>query len=214
MVAIIYAHPYECRERLDRLGTSREDWIEVVKACVAGRGDATDNDPQSAGGQFAWIFGTRQMREIFRRKGLDKEVLNGVETVVDHKRSVRFAIVSTDGGTADSDRSPKNRTPKGAASEKITDLNNQYELGLVDSSGNPIPQKDEGDGYSFWYLCVYDDGNDVRAELSSPVGFRSGYFIKFSERIFILGPGEWSGVRISNPDDDLGPELEIDVRRK
>ena len=214
MVAHIYAHPYECKERLQRLGTSREEWIEVVKACVAGRGDATDNDPQSAGGQFAWIFGTRQMREIFRRKGLDKEVLNGVETVVDHKRRVRFAIVSTDGGTADRDRSPRNRTPKGAASEKITDLNNQYELGLVDSSGNPITQKDESDGYSFWYLCVYDDGNEVRAELSSPVEFRSGYFIKFSERIFILGPDEWSDVTISNPDDDPGLELEIDVRRK
>lgn len=214
MVAVIYAHPYESRERLDRLGTSRDEWIEVVKACVAGRGDATDNHPQSAGGQFAWIFGTGRMREIFRRKGLDKEVLNGVETVVDHQRKVRFAVVSTDGGTAYLDRSPKNRTPKGAASEKITDLNNQQEMDFVDSSGNPISQQDESDGYSSWYLCVYDDGNDVRAELSSPIGFKSGYFIKFSERIFILGPGEWSAVSTSNSDDDLGPELEIDVRRK
>lgn len=214
MVAIIYAHPYECRERLDRLGTSRDDWIEVVKACVAGRGDATDNHPQSAGGQFAWIFGTGRMREIFRRKGLDKEIVNGVETVVDHERKVRFAVVSTDRGTADLDRSPKNRTPKGAASEKITDLNNQHEMDFVDPSGNPIPRKDEGDGYSFWYLCVYDDGNDVRAELSSPIGFKSGYFIKFSERIFILGPNEWTDLSISKPDDDLGSELEIDVRRK
>ena len=81
MVAVVYAHPYEFRERLDRLGTSLDEWIEVVKACVAGRGDATDNHPQSAAGQFAWIFGTGRMREIFRRKGLDKEVLNGVETV-------------------------------------------------------------------------------------------------------------------------------------
>ena len=69
------------------------------------------------------------------------------------------------------------------------------------SSGNPISQQDESDGYSSWYLCVYDDGNDVR-ELSSPIGFKSGYFIKFSERIFILGPGDWSAVSTSNSDDD------------
>lgn len=214
MVAFIYAHPYDRDERLRRLGAAREDLIEVVKACVAGRGGATDNDPQSAGGQFAWIYATRRMREIFRAKGLEKEILNGVETVVDRERKIRFSVVSTDKGTADRNRSPKNRTGKGPASELITDLNNQYEFGLVDSLGNPIAREDSSGGYSFWYLCIYDDGNDVRAELSNPVEFKSGYFVKFSERIFILGPGEWDEVSVSDSDDDLGPDFQIDVHRK
>ena len=66
MASVIYAHPYEIDERLQRLGTTREEWIEVVRACVGARGDATDNDPLSAGGQFAWIFGTRMMRQLLR----------------------------------------------------------------------------------------------------------------------------------------------------
>lgn len=213
MVAIIYAHPYERDERLHRLNVKRDDLIDVVKACVAGRGDATDNDPQSAGGQFAWIFGTRRMREIFRPKGWEKEIFLGIETIVDRERKIKIAVVSTDKGTANSDRSPRNRTQKGPASEMIADLNNQYDLELVDRSGNPIAL-DNSDGYTFWYLCVFDDGDNVRAELSNPVKFASEYFVKFSERIFILGPDEWDEVSISDTDDDLGPEYQIDVTRK
>ena len=110
---------------MNRLGVTRDELVDIVRACVAGRGGATDNDPRSAGGQLAWILGTRRMREVFRKKGLDKEVLNGVETVVDHLRMNRFVVVSTDNGTSDPNRSPRNRTEKGPASEQITDLNNE-----------------------------------------------------------------------------------------
>jgi hypothetical protein len=106
VTSIVYAHPYEVDERLQRLGTSREEWIEVVKACVAARGDTTDNDPQSAGGQMAWIFGTRMMRQLLRPRGLEKEVLKGVECVADRRRKIRFAVVSTDEGTCNQ-QSPK-----------------------------------------------------------------------------------------------------------
>lgn len=214
MVAIIYAHPYERDERLRRLGVTRDELIDIVRECVARRADTTDDDPQSAAGQFAWIYGTRRMRQLLRPKGLEKEILNGVETVADRKRKIRFAVISTDAGTANPDISPRNRTHKGPASERIADLNNQIELPLVDRAGNPISRKEDGDGYTLWYLCVFDDGSDVRAELSNPIDFKSGYFVKFSERIFILGPGEWEKVIVTNPDEDSGDSLTIDVRRK
>jgi hypothetical protein len=212
VASIVYAHPYEVDERLQRLGTKREEWIEVVKACVAARGDTTDNDPQSPGGQMAWIFGTRMMRQLLRPRGLEKEILKGVECVTDRSRKIRFAVVSTDEGTCDQHLSPKNRTPKGPASELITDLNNQYELNLVDATGSPLPY--DGDGYSFWYLCVYDSGEDVRAELSSPIEFKSRYFVKFSERVFIIKPGEWDGINVRVPVKNTDPAIEIDIRRR
>jgi len=206
MVADVYSHPRDCDERLERLGVTRKQLIDVVKECVAGRGGATDNDPRSAGGQFAWIYGTRRLRAILRSLGWEKEIFNGLETVVHRNRKIRIAVGSFDEGTADPDRSPRNRTEKGSASELVTDLNLQYELPGV------ATQKDEGDGYSFWYLCIFDDGSNVRAELSSPIEFKSGYFIKFSERIFIIKDGEWGAVNVAAPED--GPDLQIDVRRK
>lgn len=214
MASVIYAHPYDRDERLNRLGTSREDWIEVVKACVAGRSGSTDNDAASAGGYLAWLLGTRRMREIFRAKELEKESLNGIEAVTNHKRKTRFAVVNTDVGTADRDRSPKNRTCKGPASERVVDLNNQYELGLCAPDGKVLTREDAGDGYVLWYLCVFDDGNTVRAELSSPVEFKSGFFKKFSERIFIIGPDEWDAIILSEPDDEADDDYDIDVSRK
>ncbi len=219
MVSSVYSHPYDRDERLSRLGTTREEWIEVTKAVVAGRSGATDNDPISAGGYLAYLLGTRRMREIFRAKGLEKEALDGIETVVDHKRKLRFAVVSTDAGTANIHRSPRNRTHKGPASKKAVDLNCQYELGLYDRDGNPLPGKESGDGYAFWYLCVFDDGESVRAELSSPVEFESGHFVKFSERIFILGADEWDEIIVSDPDEDSRDEdsdgdYQIDISRK
>ena len=48
--------------------------------------------------------------------------------------------------------------------------------------------------YSLWYLCIYDNGSKVRAELSRPIEFTAGYISKFIERIFILKDGDWEKV--------------------
>jgi hypothetical protein len=102
-----------------------------------------------------------------------------------------------------------NRTLKGPANEKVTDLNNQLEMfksGEV-SAAPPDP-------CAIWHLCIFDDGKKVRAELSRPVLFKSGYFAKFSERIFILGDGDWEKVVLASPAPEVSQALEINVRRK
>ena len=54
----------------------------------------------------------------------------------------------------------------------------------------------------------------MRAELSRPIEFDSVYFVKFSERIFILGPGDWEKIAISAPTIEPPLDLTINVRRK
>ena len=63
-------------------------------------------------------------------------------------------------------------------------------------------------------MLVYDDGNDVRAELSRPVVFTGGYFVEYSERIFLIDDGEWSEIELSSPDEGGEDDIDIDVRRK
>ena len=91
----------------------------------------------------------------------------------------------------------------------MTDLNDQIEMfKRREISAQPKDQN------AIWYLCVFDDGKTVRAELSRPIDFQSGYFVGFSERIFILGPGDWEKIAIASPSNESEPDLTIDVRRK
>ena len=212
MTTEIHTNPRIVDRRLRQyFDTDRQQLIEIVKAAVAARAQSTDDSPRSAASYYAWAAATARLRQMFRRMGWEKGDENGIETVIEHERKKQIAVMSTDSGTADRNRSPRNRTIKGPASEKIVDLNNQHELFKRDEMG---PYKEPP--YSLWYLCIYDNGSRVRAELSRPVEFTAGYISKFSERIFILEEGDWEKVVLAPPDDQpaQNDDLKIDVRRK
>lgn len=64
-----------------------------------------------------------------------------------------------------------------------------------------------------WYLFVYADGDDVRAELSYPMAIEGDQFHGFNERILLVGKGEWQGIDIAPDDLDL-PDFDVSVTRK
>jgi hypothetical protein len=209
MVAIIHSDRRTVDRRLSQYFNSTPDqWIDIVKAAVAARSRCTDDSPKSAPGYFAWEAATTRSRQMFCREGWEKGEENGIETIVNQGLKKKVAILNTDWGTCDKSRSPKNRTLKGAAQDRVIDLNNQYEL----FTAHEIRSFKEPP-YSLWYLCIFDDGTTVRSEISRPSEYSSGYIVKFSERIFILQEGDWEKVLLSEPPRDL-PPLEIIVRRK
>jgi len=66
-----------------------------------------------------------------------------------------------------------------------------------------------------YYLCVYVEGDDIRAELSSPRAVVNGYFDEFEERIFIIGGDAEPPVAVARKeDDDDGSDYPITVKRK
>ncbi len=210
MAALIHHEPRECDRRLSQyFNSTRDQWIEVVKAAVAARASCTDDNPLSSPGFRAWDAGTARMRRIFRREGWDKDDQDGVPSIIHRELKKKIVVMNTDLGTADRLRSPRNRTLKGPAAEKVTDLNNQLEMfkrrEIIREPAHPI---------ATWHLCIFDDGKLVRCELSRPELFKSGFFLLFSERIFILRPGDWEKVVIATPGDQPNQELRIDVRRK
>jgi hypothetical protein len=211
----IYVEPWDRDRRLRQLELVKDDFddardglLEVVRAVASGRANSTDNNARSSAGYNAWDYGVRRVREVYRGfNDWESFEENGVEGIINRRLKLKITVVSTD-SACDPLYSPRNRTPKGPATEKIVDLSVQGELFARDDNIDPPG------GYQFWEICVADDGNKVTAELSRPELFLSNYFIKFSERIFLIDPGEWEKIGITMPDHSDGIEFEPDVRRK
>src|ERR1700719_2579937 len=91
MLAVrVYAESWEINNRLKPFGVTRDDLIEVVRGVVGARADAVENDPLAAGGLFAYIFGTRFLRSLFRPKGwlIDRD--ENIEAVKHPKRDLKI----------------------------------------------------------------------------------------------------------------------------
>jgi hypothetical protein len=206
----IYKESFDSQWRLKELELTREQLIEVVKASVAGRGDCTDNDPPAAPGWNSWRYGVRRLREIFRQEGWEKNDTNQLSTIANHKLRIKVAVCNTDDGTAIEDRAPRNRSRKGVISERAADIN---ATPYLFSEMAEDAARDTSD-YVTWYLCIYNENEDVRAELSCPSSFEAGYFTKYSERIFILNEGDWKTLDFAQPEDNFVADIEVNVRRK
>jgi len=214
MAAVIHESPRECDRRLAQyFNSTRSQWIDVVKAMVAARASRGADSPKASPGYFAWDAGITRMRQIFRREGWESGDDNCIEHIINRDFRRKITVMNADAGVCDLSRSPRNRTLKGAATEKITDLNNQLDL-----FRRQYPREIKENAFDLWQLCVFDDGKLVRAELSRPIEFSSGYFIEYSERIWILRPGEWEQIAIETSLDGgregSGQEFEINIRRK
>lgn len=212
MATVVHDTPWECRKLLrSYFGCDRDDLLEVVKAMVAARSGCTANNSKSAPGYYAWDGGIARMREVFLPKGWIADEENGVELIINKDLGKRMSVMNADSRVCDRNRSPRNRTVKGPMAERTTDLNNQYDLfrdhqlRMAKAAQNGLP---------LWYLCVFDDGKDVRAEISCPIEYSGGRFIKYSERIFVVDFGEWEKLIVTAPSDDGGQEFQINVERR
>jgi hypothetical protein len=210
MAAIIRQEQRDCDRRLSQyFNSTRDQWIGVVKAMVAARGSCTSHNPKASPGFFAWDAGITRMRQIFCREGWVMGDDNGIENITNHDFRRKVTVMNADLGVCDESRSPRNRTPKGSAAEKVTDLNSQLELFRREN-----PKSIMENAYDLWQLCVSDDGQSVLAEISRPIEFKSGYFVGYSERIWIIRPGEWERIAIESPVEPAGQDFEINIRRK
>ncbi len=217
MTAIFRTNPIEVLNRLDELGWTRDELLEVVEAMVSARHSCTDNDPSSAPGWMSWKDGTRRLREIGRSKGFDKAEIDQIPCVVDLKRKLRFSVSNTDDGTAVEGRTPQNQSKKGVGTDRAVNDNQGTLFDAADMPRVPLSKIRPQPGILVsWFLLVYCVGDDIRAELSCPVEFDGGFFTDFSERIVLIGPNDDGGVKVrrDDPRDGSGSDFDIPVSRK
>lgn len=197
----------EVEPRLLSLGLNKDDLLNVVLAAVQARNDATDNDPANAAGWFSYSYGTRALRDAFCGKDWSVDRTDSIESILNKELGIKVAFQNVD-NAADPDRTPKARSKKGAGSERAVD-NNQ--LSLLPDFENEL-SADSG-APSIWFLMVYVNGSDVRAELSLPIAIKDSQFTGFLERIFLIKGGAWGDFEINDLDDD-GDDFEVPLSRK
>jgi hypothetical protein len=210
MTAITRFEEWDVHQRLGDFNLTQNNLVEVVRASAAAYGGATDNDPPGARGFYTYSMGVRRLREVLRPEGWDKDDTNNFSTTVNHKGRIRIACVRTDDATGiPKKRSPQNRSPKGPVNERAT-MVNQLSLPGIDDWREPDGPVDE---YQTWHLCIYVEGDAVRAELARFNGFEDGHLTDCHERIILLGNGDWEKLDLGDGSDDLGPEFDINIKR-
>lgn len=217
MKSSIFARPIEVANKLDTVfGLSQAHLMEVVERMVAARNSCTDNDPPSAPGWKSWCDGTRRLREVARPLGWDKDEDGHISSVYDKERNIKIAVCNTDDGTGLKDGQPQNRSRKGAATDRAVSGNQLTFDEKLEGTTNVIQMTAQSSGgLVYWYLCVFCEGETVRAEISCPSFCENGFFKGFQERIILMGAdGDGGGVRLRRGDPDDGSEFDIPVIRK
>lgn len=206
----LYKESWDVNARLAELGLTRDILVQTVRACVVGRSSCDDDDPPSARGYETWKYGVNRLRKQLQQEGWFKDDTDQFSTIANDKRRIKIAVCNTDDGTAAEDRSPRNRSRKGVLTERAAYRNAQPYLFDISVEGK-VDRRD----YNTWYLCVYVTNESVRAELSFPDSFESGYLKSYSERIFIISGDDWNNLDFAKQDSGDGePNLDINISRK
>ncbi len=208
----------EVGNRLNSLGTSREWLIETAEAMATAGAECTENDPSGARGWRRWQMGTRRIRELHSTADeWSRDETDQVASIINARLGIRIVVCNTDDGTCVEGRSPKNRSKKGAATDRAVDDNQAsfWDYGTLEEKIIPLrPDSSKAGALVTWHLCVYHEGEDLRAELSCFVETVGGYFERYCERIFIFGGESDDPNPLKKQKPDSGSEFDIPVTRK
>lgn len=200
--------------RLTALKTSVEKLTTVIEAVATARLSTTPNDPAGARGYLGWQMGSRRLRDLHvGQDGWDRDDTDQVPAILNREIGVRIAVLNTDDATCIDASSPKNRSKKGPVTDKVADINQGTFIDVLDESIAHFPKTRKHENFATYFLCVYQEGDDLRGELSLAVETSAGYIAKYDERIFIVGgeAGTQTPVKKKRPDDS---DFDIPVRRK
>lgn len=195
--------------RLAQFGVSRQELIDVARGVVAARSDATADDPASAEGLLAYIYGTRLVRQLFQKIGWARLNQNNVASVKHPDRALQVVYQSVD-LAADKIHTPRAISGKGAGADRV--ISGQgwlFESEEPKLTAGPVTELLPG----VWFFCVSVQGDEVRAELSLPSGIADGNFESFVERIFIT-EGDDSAAITTLSERPSGTDIEPTVVRR
>jgi hypothetical protein len=202
----VLAEESEVSPRLEQLRVTKAELLQVVRAAVGARRNATPLHPLSAGGLLAYLAGTEHLRRVFLPQGWQICRRDNIESIFHAEIGTKIVYQNAE-RAGDSVCDPVAMSRKGAGAARAVELG-QYDL-FPEVRNKEVAEMTA----ATWYLFVYADGPDVRAELSCPVAINDEQFDKFHERIILIKKGEWD-----NPDplaDDIPPvEFEVSISRK
>ncbi|WP_372097534.1 hypothetical protein [Tistrella mobilis] len=203
---VVLAEEFEVAPRLEQLGLTKAELLEVVRAAVGARRNATAFHPLSAGGLFAYLAGTEHLRRVFVPQGWQICRRDNIESIFHTEIGIKIVYQNAE-RAGDPISDPVAVSKKGAGAARAVERG-QYDL---------FPEVRELEVAEItaatWYLFVYAEGPDVRAELSCPAAIHDEHFDQFHERILLVQKGDWDSP---DPLADNAPpvDFEVNVSRK
>jgi hypothetical protein len=198
----IFREDWEADPRLAELFTvTRKAFWRVQFAAASARADFQPHHPSNGAGLLSYIYGTGALRDLLctKKSGFEINRSKNIESAYHPKtkRKVIFQNVESACG----EQLPRPISNKGAASAEA--VNGQAEL---------FPELAEKDANALvWYYCA---GMDNTAELLRPKSIEDGQFKGYHERIWIVRPGEWADVDLSDFEGGTAADFDVEISRK
>ncbi|WP_061846678.1 hypothetical protein [Bradyrhizobium sp. DOA1] len=146
-------------------------------------------------------------------RGYRKADPNNFSLVINDARRINIVVASGDALTRSSSGDPRTKHLKGLFTEAVI-MRNKVEGDLFPES---LPEELRTAvsvlEYPTWILLIYITDDEMRAELSFPDEIENGQIVSWKERIFIPD-NAGDGAALKPEDDDLGPDIDVPVRRK
>lgn len=199
----------EVDDRLADFMVKRQGLVRIGLTALGARNDSLPyDDPKTAKGQFAYIYGVRTLRQVFRPAGYEAISSQNIESVYDSKNQRKIMFQSVDCACIES-RAPKAISEIGSGKELVIENAQTFLFkDMEDAERERQARLTAFQRAEAWYLCVAFVNNTVSIELSRPRGVENKQFADdFVERIFILRDGDGPSGLI-NLVDDL-PPIEI-----
>ena len=206
----------EVAVRLAEFGVRREDVIRVVLAAVSARNDSIPFDPKTGKGLLGYIFGVREMRNVFvLLAGYEPISRNNIEAVYDARNGRKIMFQAADVAGVEG-RDPKAISEIGSGKETLITKSIGYLFPEMEAEDRRREEElDRFEKAEAWYVFAAFTDDGVTCELSRPRHVVNGQFDGFIERILILGEGEPGGGGLLKLDDDLPPlEIKPEVFKK
>jgi hypothetical protein len=203
----ILQQDWEIDSRLfNLLAVTRSEFFRIVFAAVSARADFQPHQPANAAGLLSYIHGTGALRDVFCPKGWELNRSGNIESVYNSASGIKIIFQNVD-IACDPDHDPQAISGKGPAARKAVELGQEEMFPELED----MPERKEANAF-VWYFCV--NAVEATAELSRPKSIVDRQFKGFHERIFIVRPGEWADIDVSDLEEEPSPEIEVSVTRR
>lgn len=184
--------------------------IDVVRYADNERALCTSNDPKGFELVVMNARVIRGLRERFCGERWESEDTDNQASIRNPHLKVRVIHCNFDKHAGDEDAMPSNLTQKGSASHAKVRCNRTPWL-----PGLPMPGGEPSEYVTYVLGTYFDEELGLRAELSRPIGFRSGRYFDFKPRVILLtGSGDASVGRSRRDQEGPTDIIDINIRRK
>jgi len=189
---------------------------EAIRAGLEARNEATPASPPTAAGVGQWNKTVEVLRLSLMASQWHRHNPRNCPCISSPDRSITIVVMTGNHATGKSEGNPTNQAEKGAVAQELVEQNRQLRLDLQ-ATFNFVKKActEKQQGTYVWVLLYHYDkkANEVRFELSLPVGFNKQQITAWDARL-ILGNLPNNPAHFALDTDEPNPPATVDVAPK